>query len=426
MLDCFLVSPYHTGSHAAWAQGYIDRSTFQIDLISMAGRFWKWRMQGGALELSQQVIHHCQFSKVERQISQDKRAERYRQPDCLWVTDMTNLPALLALARPYLDGVPILYYAHENQLTYPTPPGEKRDLTYAAINLLSMVTADAIAFNSHYHLQEFFDELPRLLKHFPDYNHLDAIPKLQAKSQVLPVGLDLHKFDPYEKTPFTQKGSLRILWNQRWEYDKNPSEFFQALYELDKAGVPFEVVVAGENFRQQPAEFAEARRRLGDRIVHFGYADTLTSYAQLLFNCDVVVSTAHHEFFGISVLEAMYCHCYPLLPNRLSYPELIPQSLQPEHLYDTFEQLCDRLKWAAHHLNRVRESSLRSVALEYEWHTLAPRYDAVTVELIQSSRKGKSIQSQRDTSQRQWKRTSCRPQGDAELQHRGTGEMLQG
>ena len=326
-------------------------------------------MQGGALELSQQAIARCQL---------------HGKPDCLVVTDMTNLPALLALSRPYLDGVPTLFYAHENQLTYPTPPGEKRDLTYAAINLLSMVAADAIAFNSDYHRTEFFDELPRLLKHFPDYNHLDAIPRLQEKSQVLPVGLDLHRFDGFG-AEVSRLGRttqpLRILWNQRWEYDKNPAEFFQALYCLAEKDVPFEVVVAGENFRQQPAEFADARRKLGDRIVHFGYAETVEDYCQLLWGCDVVVSTAHHEFFGISILEALYCHCYPLLPHRLSYPELIPTHLHERHLYGDFTELCDRLLWAAHNCQHIRSCSLRAVAQQYEWQTIAPRYDSVIEQL---------------------------------------------
>ena len=370
MFDCLLVSPYHTGSHAAWAEGLCRYSRHRVELISMAGRFWKWRMQGGALQLSQQVIHRCQ---------------EHGRPDCLMVTDMTNVPALLALTRPYLDGVPTLLYAHENQLTYPTPPGEKRDLTYAAINLLSMASAETIAFNSAYHREAFFEELPRLLKHFPDYNNLDVIPRLQVKSEVLPVGLDLHRFDAYmaarsEQSPPRQP--LRILWNQRWEYDKNPAEFFQALYTLIDADVPFEVVLAGENFRQQPAEFAQARGKLGGRVVHFGYAETLEEYSKLLFSCDVVVSTAHHEFFGISILEAIYCHCYPLLPNRLSYPELLPSHLHTRHLYNSFAELCERLLWAARNFDFIRDCSFREIALQYEWQAITPLYDAALEQLV--------------------------------------------
>ena len=38
---------------------------------------------------------------------------------------------------------------------------------------------------------------------------------------------------------------------------------------------------------------------------------------------DVVVSTADHEFFGIGIVEATAAGAVPLLPRRLSYPELL-------------------------------------------------------------------------------------------------------
>ena len=41
-----------------------------------------------------------------------------------------------------------------------------------------------------------------------------------------------------------------------------------------------------------------------------------------------MTSTARHEFFGIAVVEAIACGCLPWLPDRLSYPELVPQELR--------------------------------------------------------------------------------------------------
>jgi hypothetical protein len=37
-----------------------------------------------------------------------------------------------------------------------------------------------------------------------------------------------------------------------------------------------------------------------------------------------VVSTALHEFQGLSVLEASQAGCLPLVPDRLCYPEMYP------------------------------------------------------------------------------------------------------
>jgi glycosyltransferase involved in cell wall biosynthesis len=322
-------------------------------------------MQGGALELARRV---------------DALAREVGPPDVVLVTDMVNLPTLIALARPWLNDVPIHLYAHENQLTYPPPPGEKRDLTYGMINTLSMVAADAVHFNSAYHREEFFDELPRLLKHFPDYNHLEIISQLREKSDVLPVGLNLSYFDAF-RPKIRQPGPLRILWNQRWEYDKNPGDFFRALIALADEGLDFQLIVAGENFRQQPAEFAQARKRLAGRILHFGFAESRADYARLLWHSDLVLSTAIHEFFGISVLEAVYCGAWPLLPTRLSYPELLPEPLHADHLYRNFDDLLAKLRWAVTHPAAVRAGNLSGIADRFSWEKMAGRYDQEMAEI---------------------------------------------
>ena len=42
-----------------------------------------------------------------------------------------------------------------------------------------------------------------------------------------------------------------ILWNLRWEYDKNPASFFRVLDEVAARDQPFRVVLAGPSVRQQ-------------------------------------------------------------------------------------------------------------------------------------------------------------------------------
>ena len=264
------MNPYHTGSHRAWAEGFAAHSRHRVRILAMQGYFWKWRMQGGALELAEQA--KALLAAGER-------------PDLLLATSMTHLPAFFALTRRALADTPAVLYMHENQLTYPPPPGTKRDLTYGAIQHLSMLAADRVCFNSDYHLRAWFDEAPRLLKHFPDYAHLETVAATRAKSQVLPVGCDLRRFDVYPSRQVNKaegKPPL-ILWNQRWEYDKAPEVMLRALYTLADEGLRFRVALAGENFRMQPAEFAEARERLGDRLIHYGYAESEAAYGALLW-----------------------------------------------------------------------------------------------------------------------------------------------
>jgi glycosyltransferase involved in cell wall biosynthesis len=166
-----------------------------------------------------------------------------------------------------------------------------------------------------------------------------------------------------------------IVWNQRWEYDKDPGTMLRALYALADEGLDFRVALAGENFRVQPAEFEAARGRLGARLVHYGYAESLADYARLLWDADIVLSTAIHEFFGVSIVEAVYCGCLPILPRRLSYPELIPSEWHDRYLYDDFDGLLARLRAAL--ADPVAPPGLRASAARFDWRTLVPAYDGM-------------------------------------------------
>ncbi|MBI1297885.1 DUF3524 domain-containing protein [bacterium] len=358
-LEIWLISPYHTGSHKSWAEGYRRAGCHHVTMLSMAGRFWKWRMQGGVMELAEQA---------RRLLSQGN------VPDVVLATDMLNLPAWLGLLRRELPPTtPVALYMHENQLTYPWRPGEKPDFTYGMINWLSQLAADTILFNSEFHRQSWFEAVPHLLKNFPDYNLLNKVEAVYSRSSVLPVGIDCPPLSPRDESADVPL----ILWNQRWEYDKRPDRFFNLLYRLHEEGHAFRLAVAGENYRRAPQEFEEARVRLADHIVHWGFVPSKRGYQKLLQEADLVISTTDHEFFGISLLEAIAAGAFPLLPNRLSYPELIPTALHPACIY---EDEADLHAKAALRLTEPRPAppSLIEYTREvYAWERVAAQYDAL-------------------------------------------------
>jgi glycosyltransferase involved in cell wall biosynthesis len=367
-VNIWLIEPYYTGSHKAWADGYRAHSRHNVRLLTLPGRFWKWRMQGGAVTLAR------------------NSGILDEQPDLILASDMLNLPVFLALGDTRLAPVPVALYFHENQLTYPLQPGEKRDLHYGFINYVSALRADIVLFNSAYHREAFFEELPRLLKHFPDYNELQTVDSLRTKAHVLPLGLDLTRFDAYRPPPLST-GRPLILWNHRWEYDKDPTTFFRAVYALDGEahageGPDFGLVLLGESFRNQPTEFLEARDRLPDRIVHYGYTEDAATYARFLWQADIVVSTALHEFFGVAVVEACYCGCVPILPRSLSYPELIPDAYHDICLYDDFDGLLARMRTALLQVRKAQSFSLQPEMAGFDWQQIAPRYDRILEDVM--------------------------------------------
>ena len=309
-----------------------------------------------------------------------------KRPFLILATDMLDLTTFLSLTRPDTHDIPAGLYMHENQLTYPLPQDGRmgpmrrqkgeRDYHYVFINYASMLAADFICFNSHYHQDSFFEALPRFLKHFPEYNELNTIALLQAKSQVLPVGVDFGRL-ALAPQPTRELPPL-ILWNQRWEYDKNPTMFFRALYAMAEAGLPFRLALCGQQYGKRPSIFDEAIERLGSHLIHVGYADA-QRYRQLLWQATITLSTANHEFFGISILEAIYCHTFPLLPHQLSYPELIPEPHQADVFYKSESDLQERLRRVLQQPEQVREitAALAQAVNRYDWSHMAPHYDRV-------------------------------------------------
>ena len=368
-----LVEPFHTGSHATWAEEYARCSRHDVTLLTMCGRHWKWRMHGGAVTLARRFM------------------ESACEPDLLLVSDMLDLTTFLALTRSKSSRLPSALYCHENQLSYPwsptdADPGKKRDAHYAFINYTSALAADAVLFNSRYHLDAFNDQLPAFLKSFPDQNELDSVLRLKTKSMVLPLGMDLRRLDGYR--PDQQEDSDRpplILWNHRWEYDKNPDEFFQVLFQLQEEGLSFQVAILGESYEKSPAVFSEARQRLGERIVQFGYAEDLADYARWLWMADILPVHSHHDFFGASVVEAIYCHCTPLLPRRLAYPEHLPAALHDRYLYDDCDDLLQRLRQMIKSPTR-QSGELQAHVARYDWGKLVEKYD----DLFQSLSSGRT------------------------------------
>jgi len=159
-------------------------------------------------------------------------------PYLILATDMLNLNSFLSLTRKKTAHIPTAIYFHENQLTYPWSPIDRdiknrRDHHCSFINYISAYTADKVFFNSAYHKDIFLKELKRFLKMFPDNRQLKTIDGISAKSEVLHLGIDLTKLSLHKPKPVKNKKPL-ILWNHRWEHDKNPENYYSTKEDFTK------------------------------------------------------------------------------------------------------------------------------------------------------------------------------------------------
>ncbi len=360
MKKILLLEPFFTGSHQSWAEGWQRFSQHEIKILSLPGRHWKWRMHSGAVSLAKQFLA-MDF-----------------QPDLIVATDMLDFATFLGLTRIKSNGIPTAIYFHENQITYPwstTDPDIplKRDNQYGFKNYTSAFVADKVFFNSAYHQQSFLTALPDFLAQFPDYQEIENIATIANKSKILYLGVDLQRFSKFKVEKKME--SPLLVWNHRWEYDKNPEGFFKALFRLKSEGIAFNVAVLGENYKKAPAIFQEAKKVLTNEIVQFGKAKRFEDYAQWLWRADILPVSNHQDFFGQSIVEAMYCHCFPILPNRLAYPEHIPANLHPSFFYKNEAGFYQLLKKAILNIDEIRQETTQSFVKHYDWRTLAPIYD---------------------------------------------------
>ncbi len=372
-MKILLLESFYTSSHKQWADGLIMQSNHNIRLISLPGRHWKWRMHHAGKYFASEI------SKLKT------KQGLILCSDLMNVAEFRGILAALGNGNSWYNKIPVVTYFHENQITYPWSEDDpdvdlKRDNHYGWINYISCISSDYILFNSEFHKTNFINALPGFLKQFPDGYQEDSINLIEKKSSVLPIGLDLKDLTKFRKI---QNSIPVILWNHRWEYDKNPELFFHSLFELKEKNYEFKVIVAGESYKKYPKIFDLARKELADRIIHFGFAKSKSQYYELLLKSDILPVTSNQDFFGISVIEAIAAGCIPILPNRLAFPEHLNAQEYQDYYYNTTVELKERISQFIEKHPQT-SSSIQHHILKYDWRMIAAKYDAFFENIVQT------------------------------------------
>jgi glycosyltransferase involved in cell wall biosynthesis len=355
-LKVFLVSGFHGGSHRTWAEGYLAASSHDVHLVSLPGSFWKWRLAGGFVSLAESVV---------------ELAEQVGPPDVILATSMVDVAGLRGLVDPRLGTTPMAVYMHENQVTYPATGRTRLEQHHGLVTWTSLVAADSVAFNSEFHRTSLLEALPGFLRTFPDEHQSGLLGAVAEKSSVLPVGCSLRALHhgPKVSPPI-------VLWNHRWDDDKDPAGFLDIATRLIGTGRSFGVALAGERMVDQRSALATEVAGLGDTLMVDAFLQR-DEYEAVLAASSIVVSTALQEFFGISVVEAIHSGAFPVLPDRLVYPERIPGPLRDRCLYRSASHAVELIG------NAITDEAMRAetVAMlsgttdRFDWAQVAPLYD---------------------------------------------------
>ena len=321
-----LLSAYDAASHRYWRNwmtGTLD--DYQWTVVALADRHFYWRVRSNALTYTGQY-----------------REKLNRHYDLIVATSMTDLATLRGL-MPSLARIPTIVYFHENQFAYPISENHrhKSNIINAQLNsVFSALAAHKLLFNSNYNRHTFFSGAQALFRRMPDGVKPNILDQCESNAQTLAVPITLSPPQMIKK----QSSPLEIVWNHRWEYDKQPEIFFQSMLRLSEQGHYFRLHVVGQSFRTVPACFSEAKVQLANHIASWGYLPD-DHYHQILSQAHIVVSTAAHDFQGLSMLEAISRGCVPVAPRRVAYPEYIPASLMydPDNEVESLTTLLQKL-----------------------------------------------------------------------------------
>ncbi|TVS18060.1 MAG: DUF3524 domain-containing protein [Gammaproteobacteria bacterium] len=338
--QAWLLSAYAAPSHRAWAERVLALLPgFTWQRFELPGRHFSWRIRGNPLS----------WLDVLPESS----------PDLMVATSMVDLATLKGL-HPALAGVPTLYYFHENQFAYPASSDQVPSLEPQMVQLYGALAAHRVKFNSAYNRDAFLSGVEALLARLPDAVPAGVTARIAARSSVLPV--------PVEAVAPGEQDPRLIVWNHRWEYDKAPEVFADAVLALAATGRDFQLALLGARGRIPHPALARLRSALGAQIVADGELPR-AAYMALLGRAGIVVSTARHEFQGLAVLEAVSAGARPLVPDALCYPEQYPEPYR--YAADDAQALAGRLEhWLCDGLPPpVDVSAWYGKALAPRWQT---------------------------------------------------------
>jgi len=422
-----LLSAYDAASHQHWRQQLVTMfPRCHWTVLTLPARYFSWRIRGNSMSWA---FNH--------------RRELTDNHDLLIATSVCDLASLRGFV-PELGRIPALVYFHENQLAYPESGKQHPSVEPAMVNLYSALSADRVAFNSEWNRRSFLDGVRALLRRLPDAVPGGLVDLLEAKSVVLPVPLPdslfetaeflksdtgkasgdsdtplIHPWRLVSPIPGLQRSAspeafpappaqhsdvvdsfasaaqqpINIIWNHRQEHDKGPDRLLHLTQALIRHQLRFRLHLLGQRFRQRPAAFDQIEQLLADYYATQGiepginrFIDDRQQYEAILRSSDIVLSTADHDFQGLSMLEAAALGCTAIAPDALAYPEYLPAKglypVQGLSLEQQAEAAADLIAdYALKASGRTKTRSVPATVLALKASNLTPQWQRCLEEL---------------------------------------------
>ncbi len=369
-----LLSAYDAPSHAYWRHQLKNQLTeFEWTELCLPPRYFNWRIRGNAM----------QWASTES-------ARLARDYDLILATSMVDLASLRGLI-PKLAAVPSILYFHENQFAYPAGRQRIDNIEPQIVPLYAALCADAIVFNSAFNRDTCREGVRQLAKRLPEGLPAQLFTKLDT-AEVLPVPLVTASDSYFNREALPTNSPMEIVWNHRWEYDKGIELLADIIEQVKEAGLRYRFHIVGQQFRHRPKAFKEIDRDLDEISTfldmprgNFGYIEHTDQYQALLASCHVVLSTAKHDFQGLSVQQACLAGCQAAVPDALVYPEYIPPQFRYQTRKDSRQTATAAVSLLRDIRSKLEDGAWSKIDLSaYSSHDLLNRYRDVFFSLIEN------------------------------------------
>ena len=228
-----------------------------------------------------------------------------------------------------------------------------------------IASMDAVFVGSEYHKQAVIDR--RIV---PFASPEDVEPLV---NKLIVTGNPLFEQD-YHVFPNVVKEN-KIIISNRFDWEKRPNESLQFAYLAKKAHPDWKIVVTTsrpkfKSNKQWLVDLARSMER--DGIIEIKEGLSKEQYHYELATSKIMLSNSIEENFGYCIAEAMVYNTYPLLPNKLSHPELVRNDSRmlfndtDEILYkmEVLMEAQDNIRWYAHMYYNVPQGLAESM---YKW-----------------------------------------------------------
>jgi Domain of unknown function (DUF3524) len=298
-LDILALEPFYGGGRRHMLETLIHYSRHRWTLLKLPPRRIERRLTAAAHWFAEQLTRHW-VGRV----------------DLLFTSEALNLADLYRL-MPSLLKKPSVVYFHNNQLPAPTSTS---DSPLDMANLNTAAAAHEIWFNSMYHLRDFFTRAASLVARHPELSSHNPMPEMTHKAQLLPPPVDFNAIHEMTMQGQIARKKRAMFVDTR---DANVGVLNSALAQLARRGEKFELITVG------PVE------ELAENLPRTTLPETdEPGHVKAMLSCGLFVSTTDNSPCDWRGIRSLAAGCWPVVPQSGCYPEIVPQKMQGQSLYD--------------------------------------------------------------------------------------------